>query len=178
VAGSADVTVDREEQLAVVDRDGRIVGSAPRSVVRRDNLPHAVVAVMLRDPAGRVYVHRRTDTKDVFPGLHDCFAAGGVQAGEEPADAAAREVAEELGAHGVALEVVASGWYEDESTRHVWHSYLATYDGEVVHQPEEVAWGTWMTVAELRAHLADPTWPFVPDGRELVDQLLATGRLS
>jgi 8-oxo-dGTP pyrophosphatase MutT (NUDIX family) len=178
VAGSADVTPDREEQLAVVDPDGRVVGSAPRSVVRRDNLPHAVVAVLLRDPAGRIYVHRRTDTKDVFPGLHDCFAAGGVQAGEEPAEAAAREVAEELGAQGVALEPVGTGWYEDESTRHVWHSYLATYDGAVVHQPEEVAWGTWMTVEDLQAHLADPTWPFVPDGRELVEQLLATGRLG
>jgi len=177
MAGSSAVTAQPEEQLAVVDRSGRVVGTAPRSVVRRDNLPHLVVAVLLRDSAGRVYVHRRTDTKDVFPGLHDCFAAGGVQAGEDPADAARRELAEELGASGVELEEVATGWYEDDSTRHVWHSYLATYDGEVVHQPEEVAWGTWMTVADLRAHLADPTWPFVPDGRELVDVLLATGRL-
>ena len=172
------MTAEHEEQLAVVDRSGRVVGAAPRSVVRRDNLPHLVVAVLLRDPAGRVYVHRRTDTKDVFPGLHDCFAAGGVQAGEDPADAARRELAEELGAGGVELEAVATGWYEDGSTRHVWHSYLATYDGEVVHQAEEVAWGTWMTVDDLRAHLADTTWPFVPDGRELVEHLLATGRLD
>jgi 8-oxo-dGTP pyrophosphatase MutT (NUDIX family) len=172
------VTTDREEQLAVVDRSGQVVGSAPRSVVRRDNLPHLVVAVLLRDPAGRVYVHRRTDTKDVFPGMHDCFAAGGVQAGEEPAEAARRELAEELGATGVDLEAAATGWYEDEWTRHVWHSYLATYDGTVTHQPEEVAWGRWMTVSELRAHLADPTWPFVPDGRVLVEHLLATGRVA
>ena len=172
------MTAEHEEQLAVVDRSGNVVGAAPRSVVRRDNLPHLVVAVLLRDPAGRVYVHRRTDTKDVFPGLHDCFAAGGVQAGEAPADAARRELAEELGASGVELEAVATGWYEDGSTRHVWHSYLATYDGEVVHQAEEVAWGTWMAVDDLRAHLADPTWPFVPDGRELVEHLLATGRLA
>ena len=171
------MTVEPEEQLAVVDDSGQVVGSAPRSVVRRDNLAHQVVAVLLRDPAGRVYVHRRTDTKDLFPGLHDCFAAGGVQAGEEPADAARRELSEELGADGVDLEEVGTGWYRDGSTRHVWHSYLATYDGEVVHQPEEVAWGTWMTVEDLRAHLADPGWPFVPDGRELVEDLLATGRL-
>src|SRR5512144_1716518 len=55
-----------EEQVAIVDDEGRVVGSAPRSVMRRDNLPHVVVAVLVRDPAGRVYVHRRTDTKDVF----------------------------------------------------------------------------------------------------------------
>ena len=71
---------DPEEQVAIVDEPGRVVGSAPRSVMRRDNLPHVVVAVLVRDPAGRVYVHRRTDTKDVFPGMHDCFAAGCLQA--------------------------------------------------------------------------------------------------
>ena len=51
-----------EELVAIVDADGDVVGSAPRSVMRRDNLPHLVVAVLVRDPAGRVYVHRRTDS--------------------------------------------------------------------------------------------------------------------
>ncbi|HEX7188589.1 MAG TPA: NUDIX domain-containing protein [Actinomycetes bacterium] len=172
------MTADREEQVAIVDRDGQVVGSAPRSVMRRDNLPHLVVAVLLRDPAGRVYVHRRTDTKDVFPGMHDCFSAGCMLAGETAEPAAARELAEELGVHGVALEPLFVGWYEDRSTRHLCHVFLTTYDGPVTHQPEEVAWGTWMTVAELRAQLADPDWPFVPDGRQLVETLLADGRLA
>jgi hypothetical protein len=26
-----------------------------------------------------------------------------------------------------------------------------------------------MTPADLRAHLADPAWPFVPDGRALLE---------
>jgi hypothetical protein len=34
-----------------------------------------------------------------------------------------------------------------------------------------------MTVDELRAQLADPAWPFVPDGRMLVNRLLDDGRL-
>jgi isopentenyldiphosphate isomerase len=166
-----------EEQVAVIDDSGAVVGSAPRSVMRRDNLAHLVVAVLLRDGAGRVYVHRRTETKDVFPGMHDCFAAGCVLAGEEPAAAAERELAEELGVTGVRLEPVFSGWYADSATRHLCHAWTATYDGPVTHQPEEVAWGGWMTVAELQANLTDPTWPFVPDGRVLVQQLLADGRL-
>jgi 8-oxo-dGTP pyrophosphatase MutT (NUDIX family) len=178
VAGSAVVTTVHEEYVAIVDRSGQVVGSASRSVMRRDNLPHLVVAVLLQDSSGRVYVHRRTDTKDVFPGRHDCFSAGCVQAGEEPGAAAERELAEELGVSGVALEPLATGWYEDESTRHLWHGYLATYDGKVVHQADEIAWGGWMTLDDLRAHLADPQWPFVPDGRALLEELLATGRLG
>ena len=46
-------------------------------------------------------------------------------------------------------------------------------DGPVRHQPEEVADGWWMPVAELRARLADPAWPFVPDGRMLVERWFA-----
>jgi len=164
--------------VALVDDSGTVVGSAPRSVMRRENLKHIVVAVLVRDPAGRVYVHRRTDTKDVFPGMHDCFVAGCLIAGEDPTDAASRELAEELGVTGVVLEPLFTGWYLDDSTRHLCHVWTTTYDGPVTHQPEEIAWGTWLTVDELRTHLADPSWPFVPDGRALVDQLLADARLA
>jgi 8-oxo-dGTP pyrophosphatase MutT (NUDIX family) len=166
-----------EEQVAIVDDTGAVIGSAPRSVMRRDNLPHVVVAVLVRDPTGRVYVHRRTDSKDVFPGMHDCFAAGCMQAGEEPAAAAAREVAEELGVTGVPLEPLLVLRYDDESTRHVCHAFTTVWDGPVTHQPAEVAWGGWMTPAELRDRLADPTWPFVPDGRALLDRWFAAGQL-
>jgi 8-oxo-dGTP pyrophosphatase MutT (NUDIX family) len=163
------------EQLAVIDDDGRVIGSAPRAMVRRDNVPHLVVAVLVRDPAGRVYVHRRTDIKDVFPGMHDCFAAGGLKYGEEPAAAAAREVAEELGVTGVPLAPLFSVRYDDKSTRHVCHAFEVVWDGPVVHQADEVAWGSWMTLEELRSQLADPRWPFVPDGRALVEHWLSAG---
>jgi isopentenyldiphosphate isomerase len=164
---------EREEQVAIIDDSGAVVGSAPRSVMRRDNLLHLVVAVLVRDPAGRIYVHRRTDTKDVFPGLHDCFAAGCLQAGEDVTAAAAREVAEELGVVGVPLEPLFVLRYEDESTRHDCHAFVVTYDGLITHQPAEVASGAWLTPDELRARLADPTWPFVPDGRALIEPWLA-----
>jgi 8-oxo-dGTP pyrophosphatase MutT (NUDIX family) len=161
-----------EEQVAIIDDSGAVVGSAPRSVMRRDNLPHIVVAVMVRDPRGRIYVHRRTDTKDVFPGMHDCFAAGCLQAGEEPMVAAAREVEEELGVVGAPLSPLFAERYADAATRHLCYVFGVTWDGPVTHQPTEVAWGAWMTPDELRAHLADPTWPFVPDGRALMDRWL------
>jgi 8-oxo-dGTP pyrophosphatase MutT (NUDIX family) len=165
----------QEEQVAIVDEDGAVVGGAPRSVMRRDNLRHLVVAVLVRDPDGRVYVHRRTDTKDVFPGLHDCFAAGCVQAGEDPEVAAGREVAEELGVVGVPLTPLFTMPYDDADTRHVAHLFTATWAGPVTHQPSEVAWGGWLTVDQLRARLADPDWPFVPDGRALVERWLDEG---
>jgi len=161
-----------EEQVAIIDDRGAVVGSAPRSVMRRDNLPHLVVAVLVRDPAGRIYVHRRTDTKDVFPGQHDCFAAGCLQAGEEVEAAAKREVAEELGVVAEITPLLVMR-YDDAATRHVCHAFVATYDGPISHQADEVAWGAWMTPDELRVRLADPQWPFVPDGRALIERWFA-----
>ena len=158
--------------------DGRVVGTAPRSRVRAENLRHAGTGVLLRDPAGRVYVHRRTDTKDVFPGRHDCFAGGVVVAGESPDENAARELGEELGVHGVPITALFRQWYGDDHTTYLACVYTATWDGPIRHQPEEVAAGWWMELAELADRLADPGWPFVPDGRALFTECRRRGLLD
>lgn len=157
-----------EESVGLYDENGLCVGQAPRSVVRRDNLRHAATGVIVRDSSGRIYVHRRTDTKDVYPGLHDCCAGGIVAAGEDPREAASRELAEELGISATTLEPIATQSYADEHTNYVAFVFATTYDGPITWQPEEVADGQWMSLEELDSRLADPDWPFVPDSRELV----------
>ena len=171
-----------EEEVALYDPTdprGRVVGHAPRSRMRAENLPHAATSVAVRDAAGRFYVHRRTDTKDVFPGAHDVWAGGVVAAGEDPDDAAVRELAEELGLTGMTLRPLFREWYSDEHTTYLAHIYDTEYDeaahGPIRHQPEEVADGWWMTVEELQAHLADPDWAFVPDGHHCLDLYFGRG---
>src|SRR3954464_15030145 len=95
-----------DEEVALYDAAGDVVGSAPRSVMRARNLRHAASSIVVRDPSGRVYVHRRTMTKDVYPGLLDLAAGGVVLAGEDPALGAVREVEEELGVAGVPLQPI------------------------------------------------------------------------
>ncbi|WP_369052127.1 NUDIX domain-containing protein [Kineococcus terrestris] len=154
------------------DAAGRVVGSAPRSRVRRENLPHAATGVLLRDARGRVLVHRRTTVKDVYPGRHDCLAGGVVGAGEDPALAAERELAEELGVRGVPLRPVLRRWYRDERTYFLAHVFTARVpagaEDALVLQPEEVEAAWWEEPARLRELLADPAWPFVPDSRALL----------
>lgn len=161
-----------EEQVAIVDESGAVVGCAPRSVMRRENLPHVVVSVLVRDCAGRIYVHRRADSKDVFPGLHDCWVSGCLVAGEQPAEAARRELGEELGIRRVDVIPLFTEWYADDSTRHVCYAFSTTYDGPIVHQESEIGWGAWITVDELLARLDDAGWPFVPDGRAAIARWL------
>jgi 8-oxo-dGTP pyrophosphatase MutT (NUDIX family) len=163
-----------DEQVAIYDEFGHVVGSAPRWRMRRDGLWHAATAVLVRSPDGMsVYVHRRTDTKEMYPGMHDCLAGGVVGAGEEPDAAAARELAEELGVTGVELTPLFQTVYEQGTVRFHVFCYEAFWDGPIVHQSEEIADGGWMSLSELRTRLADPSWPFVPDGRQFIEMWFA-----
>jgi isopentenyldiphosphate isomerase len=161
-----------DELVALVDAEGRVCGSAPRSVVRRDNLRHSATGVLVRNRAGDIYVHRRTTTKDVFPGCYDFMAGGVIGFGEDPYDAVVRELAEELGITGVELTALPEGDYADEHTSYHAYLYSCVWDGPVRHQPEEVDWGAWMSPAELLDRLADPAWPFVPDTSAMLTDLV------
>jgi 8-oxo-dGTP pyrophosphatase MutT (NUDIX family) len=161
-----------EEIVALYDDAGRPSGTAPRSRMRAENLRHAATAVVVRDPRGRVHVHKRTDTKDVYPGRYD-FAAGGVLlAGEDPHDAARREAEEEL---GVTSELVplGEGDYEDEQTRYHAYLYETTWDGPIRRQAEEVASGEWVTLERLAEMLDDPDVPVMPDTAALLGHWVA-----
>lgn len=163
------------EIVALVDRAGVVVGSAERSVVRRDNLLHAATAVLVRDEHGRIYVHRRSPVKDWAPSHHDAAAGGVLTYGEEPLASAHRELAEELGITGASLRPLGRSVYEDDSTRCVEHCFETTWSGPVAHADGEVVWGAWMTLTDLDRHLADPAWPFVPDTRALLTRLARDG---
>lgn len=143
-----------DELIALYDAAGRECGSASRSQMRAHNLRHAATVVGVIHPDGRIYVHRRTETKDVFPGLHD-FACGGVLgAGEEPAAAAARELAEELGIIGAPLTPLGEADYADAHTDYRAFRFEVVWDGPIRWQPEEVAWGDWMDPADVLRQLA------------------------
>ena len=150
------------EQVALYGPDGRPTGEVvERARVRAENLRHAATLVLVRNPAGEIYVHRRTDTKDVYPGQYDFTAGGVLQAGEDPLESARRELAEELGIAGVELVPLFEADYADEHTRYHAYCYECTWDGPVRWQPEEVAWGDWVSLGRLRQMIAE--LDFVPD---------------
>jgi 8-oxo-dGTP pyrophosphatase MutT (NUDIX family) len=155
-----------DELVALYDLDGKVIGAATRARVRAEGLWHAAGVVLVRSSDGNsVYVHLRTATKDVYPSTWDCWAGGVVAAGETPEECARRELAEELGIHGVRPLPLFTRVYDEGSVRCHNFAYEVRYDGPFVHQPDEVADGRWVTLDELRTWVDDPDSPFVPDGR-------------
>lgn len=162
-----------DEVAVLVDVHGNVIGSAPRHVVRRDNLRHAATAILVRNSAGEIYLHRRSDTKDWAPSFYDCAAGGLLQEGEEPEESAARELAEELGIRGTSLRSLGTSSYEDDSVRCFSHCFETTWDGPVTHTDDEVVWGQWVTLTALDGLLRRPDFEFVPDTRCALARLAA-----
>ncbi|QMU78534.1 NUDIX domain-containing protein [Streptacidiphilus sp. PB12-B1b] len=154
--------LNADELLDIVDAQDRVVGQASRGEATARRLRHRCVFVLARDADDRIFVHRRTPEKLVFPSLYDMFVGGVVGAGESYDDAARREAEEELGVHGLSPAPLFRFLYE--SAEHTWWSavYEARTPAAVEPQAEEVAWHSFLTEAELADRL--DAWPWVPDG--------------
>ena len=161
-----------DELLDIVDEDDRVVGQARRARAYAERLRHRCVFVLARDPVGRIFVHRRTAGKLVFPSRHDMFVGGVVAAGESYDDAALREAGEELGVAGLPRPRPLFGFLYD-TPEHTWWSrvYEVECAEPVRPQPEEVAWHAFLTDEELERRL--PEWEWVPDGLEAFRRLRA-----
>jgi 8-oxo-dGTP pyrophosphatase MutT (NUDIX family) len=154
-----------EELVDVVDDGNEVVGVAPRRTVRDENLLHRCTYVFVLNAAGELYIHKRTDTKDVYPGFYDVGAGGVNAAGESYEGCARRELGEEL---GVSAEPIFRFLhrYEGPSGR-VWGgAFDVVWNGPIVRQASEVAWGAFVPFVEVDAMIARE--PFCPDGLEVL----------
>ncbi|MER6689835.1 NUDIX hydrolase [Streptomyces minutiscleroticus] len=169
-SGSAD------EILDIVDAEDRVIGRAPRGEAYAKGLRHRCVFVRVEDAEGRLFVHRRTATKLVFPSLYDLFVGGVVGAGETYDDAALREAEEELGVTGLPRPEPLFRFLYDGGAGRTWWSavYQVRCDLPVRPQPEEVAWHAFLPPDEVERRLAE--WEWVPDGLAAHERFLAHRR--
>ncbi len=154
----------------VVDEHDVVVATVTRAVMRAQRLRHRCVAVIVRDDRQRLLVHRRSDDKDVWPGHWDCTVGGVVGHGEDYTQAAARELAEEMGIVGADLHVVHHATYEDSDVREQVRLFAATWEGPIRFVDGEVVEARWVTRDELAALVERE--PFCPDAVALALPLL------
>ncbi|MBQ0854514.1 NUDIX domain-containing protein [Streptomyces sp. BH-SS-21] len=162
-----------DEILDVVDEHDEVVGRARRGDVYARGMRHRCAFIQVTDAQGRLFVHRRTSTKLVFPSLYDMFVGGVVGAGESYDEAALREAEEELGVSGLARPTFLFKFlYEDGAGKSWWSAvYEVRCEIPVRPQVEEVAWHAFLSEGEVEERLG--VWEFVPDGLAAYSRLRA-----
>jgi len=162
--------LSQDEILDIVDENDQVTGQAPRHRVYAERLRHRAAFVLVRDGGNRIFVHRRTARKLVFPSHYDMFVGGVLGTGETYDEAARREAAEELGVPDLPAPTPLFRFLYD-APAHTWWSavYEVRCDLPVHPQPEEVAWHAFLTEEELHRRLDEWTW--VPDGLEAYRRL-------
>ncbi|MFM9447714.1 NUDIX domain-containing protein [Streptomyces acidiscabies] len=160
-----------DEILDIVDEQDNVIGQLPRGEVYADGLRHRCVFIQARDAEGRLFVHRRTPTKLVFPSLYDMFVGGVVGAGEAYDAAALREAEEELGVSGLPRpEFLFKFLYDDGAGRSWWSAvYEVLCELPVLPQVEEVEWYGFLSEEEVEGRLRE--WEWVPDGLAAYERL-------
>jgi isopentenyldiphosphate isomerase len=159
-----------DDLVDVVDDFDRVERVTTRAWMRRDNLRHRGVGIVVLDSEDRLLIHRRADDKDVWPGHWDMAAGGVLASGESYVEAARRELEEELGIVDADLHFVGEQRFEDESVNVITHGFIARHDGDVVFNDGEVAEARWVTAEEF-VDLLD-VLPWCPDSLSMVPSAL------
>lgn len=157
-----------EELFDIVDERDRVIGQLVRREVHRQKLRHRAVHLLVTDRLGRVFLHKRSMAKDLFPGVWDSSAAGHVGAGEDYDGTAARELQEEIGCcpERPPERLFKIEAREETGQEFVW-VYLVRAEGPFVLQPDEIERGDWFTVAEIDRWLAERPAELAPAFRHL-----------
>lgn len=159
-----------DEVVERVDAQDRVLGPVSRREAVREGWLHRVAVAVCHDPQGRILVHRRASEVPRFPGHYEVGVGGALGVGESYEQAAARELAEELGVSaGVRFR------FKFLNRSGLSPHWLGVCDAVVARavtpDSQEVAWHGWLNESDLPRILRE--WTFTPDSPEILDRYFA-----
>lgn len=168
--------------MVLLDAEHRPSGTARRTEVHTTSTPlHLAFSCYLLDDDGRVLLTRRATSKQTFAGVWTNSFCGHPRPGEPMADAVHRYAVRELGTTLRDLHCVlptfryravdASGIVENE----LCPVFVATCDGPLEPNPDEVDALRWVSEDELRGAVAAAPWALSPWMVEQVAELGLAG---
>lgn len=159
--------------VAWIDESDRVIEIVTRRRMRAERLRHRAVFIAVTDGAGRLLVHRRSLSKDVWPGWCDIAVGGVVAADETYDDAARREVAEEIGLHDAIVVPLDDGVvkrYDDEKVSLLGRCYQVVSGGPFAFTDGEITEAWWVDRDDLATAITRDR--FLPDSLALLLPLI------
>jgi len=143
------------EWFDLVTEDGVRTGEkALRSTCHGNpDLLHQAVHIFVVNTQGELFLQKRSQTKDIQPGKWDTSVGGHVDAGEEPFEAALRELREELGVEAGEPVFLYHYLWRSPVESEVIRSFRLSYDGPFQLQASELDDGRFWSLTEIESTL-------------------------
>ncbi len=153
-------TDDLDELLDIVDEQDQVIGSAARSRCNNDpSLIHRAAYMLIFNARGDLFLHKRSQTKDNFPGMWSISVAGHVPKGETYEATMRREMEEEIGT------VLEFRFLDKILLRHVKENefsaiFRAESEGPFRLNPDEIQEGRFFRLHTIRDGMWAELTPF------------------
>ncbi len=145
-----DIPQKADELFDVVDENDEVVGQEVRSKVHEHGLRHRAVHILLRNQKKEFFIQKRSRLKDMNPGKWGTSAAGHLDAGESYAEAARRELEEELGVEDAPIQLAGKLSPSEGNGNEFIEVYFGLHPGGSVRFPcSEVEAGIWIGEEDL-----------------------------
>lgn len=154
-----------EELFDVVDEYDRFVTRATRREVHAGRLRHRAVHVLIVNERGAVFLQKRSQYKDSYPGALSSSCAGHVDAGDDYDATVPRELQEELGLDPATLPPVVKLFKIDACEETGWEFvrvYLMNHEGPFELNEAEVEDGLWLSPKAIDAAVERRPDEFTP----------------
>jgi len=152
-----------EEIFDVVDDHDEVIDQEKRSVVHKNHLKHRAIHVFVFNAEGKIFLQKRSLTKDCFPGKWDSSTSGHLDSGESYDACSVRELKEELGLE--TNEQLEKRFKVDACEETGWEFvwlYQCQSEGPFELQASEIEMGDWFTKEEVRDWIRKSPEDFAP----------------
>lgn len=144
-----------EEQVVVVDETDRPIAVLPKLEAHLSGALHRAVSVFITDGGGRVLLQQRAAGKYHSPGLWTNTCCGHPRPDEDPLEAAARRLVDEM---GIRCELLPAGTFRYRAElgnglveHEIDHVFVGKWRGRPIPDPSEVGAWRWMPLDNLQA---------------------------
>ncbi|MBN2383032.1 NUDIX domain-containing protein [bacterium] len=142
---------DPDEQVDRLDPSGKVIGIATRHTCHGNpELIHGAVHIFVYDDQERLFLQKRSQTKFIQPGKWDTSVGGHLARGENPEQAARREMLEELGIPVIPLIFLHRYLWQTSVETELVTTYRCFFQGPFQLNETEIEQGRFFSDGELR----------------------------